>query len=154
MLKVGNIAPDFKLPDQNEKIHSLSDYKGRVVFIYFYPKDDTPGCTTESCSIRDNMKVLEKLNVQVFGISADNVKSHKKFADKYKLNFPILSDAEKKVLNAYGAWGEKKFMGKTYMGILRTSFLINKNGKIVKVYEKVKPETHLEEVLNDIKNLS
>ena|SRR3989344_4401848 len=152
MLKVGDNAPDFLLPDQNGKMHNLSDYKGNIIFIYFYPKDDTPGCTTEGCSVRDNMKVLEKLKVEVFGISADSQESHKKFAEKYQLNFTLLSDVEKSVLNKYGAWGEKKFMGKTYMGILRTSFLIDKKGKVLKIYEKVKPEQHIAEVLEDIQN--
>ena len=144
-------APDFELPDQNGKIHKLSDYKGKWVLLYFYPKDDTPGCTKEACTIRDSFPKFGKLNITVLGISKDSVVSHKKFEQKYNLPFALLSDEQKEVINLYGVWGEKKFMGKTYQGIHRTSFLINPEGTIAKIYEKVKPETHAEEVLKDIK---
>lgn len=131
-------------------MHALSDYKGKWVLVYFYPKDDTPGCTKEACGIRDNFPAFEKINATVFGISADSVKSHQKFIEKYQLPFTLLSDETKETINAYAAWGEKSMMGKKYMGILRNSYLINPEGKVVKIYEKVKPEGHAQEVLNDI----
>ncbi|MEK7129041.1 MAG: thioredoxin-dependent thiol peroxidase [Patescibacteria group bacterium] len=157
MLKIGQKAPEFTLPDQDGKLHSLADYKGKRVLLYFYPKDDTPGCTTEACAIRDTFGDFQKMGLVVLGVSGDDVKSHKKFAEKYKLPFPLLADMEKKVLKAYGAWGKKKFMparrsaggggGKEHEGILRTSFLIGEDGKILKVYENVKPPEHAAEVL-------
>ena len=150
MLKVGDKAPLFELPDQDGTVHKLSDYKGKQVFLYFYPKDDTPGCTVEACSVRDNLGRLESKGVKVFGISTDPVKSHKKFEQKFDLNFTLLSDAEKKTVEDYQVWAEKKFMGKTYMGTLRTSFLIDKEGTITKVYENVKPEEHVDQVLADL----
>ena len=145
---------DFSLPDQNGKIHQLSSYKGKWVLLYFYPKDDTPGCTKEACGFRDSLNDLKKHNVVVLGVSADSVSSHQKFAKKYNLNFSLLSDEKKEVIKAYGAWGKKKFMGKEFEGILRISFLINPEGEIVKKYDKVKPEIHAKEVLEEIKNLS
>ncbi len=153
-LRTGQIAPDFKLPDQNNKIHKLSDYKGKRVLIYFYPKDNTPGCTKEACLIRDGFPFFEKLNAKVFGISADSAKSHKSFAEGFNLPFILLSDEDKKVVKLYGAWGKKKMMGKEYFGIKRTSFLINQKGKIAKIYENVKPEMHADEVLADLKSLN
>lgn len=150
MPRVGESAPDFTLPDQNGDSHSLSTYRGRWVLLYFYPKDDTPGCTKEACMIRDAFPRFDGVHAHVFGISPDSVKSHKKFADKYALPFKILADEDKTVLNLYGVWGEKKMMGRTYMGVLRTSFLIDPYGVIRKVYEKVKPEVHAEEVLADL----
>lgn len=150
MLKLKSSAPQFNLPDQNGKIHNLKMYKGKKVLLYFYPKDDTPGCTTEACSFRDNLKDLAKMGLVVIGISKDSVKSHDKFAKKYDLNFPILSDEEGKVIESYDAWGNKKFMGREYMGILRKSFLINEEGKIEKIYEEVKPAEHVKEVKSDI----
>lgn len=150
MPNVGDMAPDFLLLDQAEKSNRLSDYRGNWVFLYFYPKDDTPGCTTEACSVRDNFSELVKLGVKVFGVSVDSVKSHQKFVEKYRLNFTLLSDNQKKVVQDYGVWGEKSFMGKKYMGTHRTSFLINPNGKIVKVYPKVKPLEHVAEVVKDL----
>ncbi len=154
MLKLNQLAPNFSLPDQDGKMHTLKDYRGQWVLIYFYPKDDTPGCTTEACSIRDNFPKFNKLKLQVFGISADSVAKHKKFAGKYKLPFTLLADEDKKVINAYGVWAKKKFMGREYMGILRNSFLINPEGKIVKIYEQVKPKIHAVEILEDLKKLS
>ncbi len=150
-LKIGDIAPDFKLPDQNGKIHKLSDYRGKWVLVYFYPKDDTPGCTTEACTLRDNFSFFKKLNCQILGISTDSVKSHQKFAQKYNLPFPILADKNKEVVKKYGVYGEKKFLGKVFMGTQRVSFLINPEGKIEKIYEKVVPQTHANEVINDLK---
>jgi len=152
MLKIGLKAPDFKLKDQENNIHSLSNYKGNWVVLYFYPKDNTPGCTKEACSFRDNLEELKKEGVIVLGVSADSVNSHQKFAEKYKLNFPILSDENKEIIKKYKAWGKKKFMGKTYEGILRITYLINRQGKIFKVYPKVSPENHALEILKDIKN--
>jgi len=151
-IKLNTKAPDFNLPDQDGKLHKLSDYKGKWILLYFYPKDNTPGCTKEACGIRDEFKNFKNLNIVVLGISADSQQSHKKFIQKYKLPFTLLSDESKKVLKKYGVWGKKKFMGKEYEGILRTSFLINPDGKIVKIYEKVKPDIHAKEVLKDFKN--
>jgi peroxiredoxin Q/BCP len=151
-IKLNTKAPDFNLPDQDGKLHKLSDYKGKWVLLYFYPKDDTPGCTKEACGIRDEFKNFKNLNIVVLGVSADSSESHKKFSQKYKLPFTLLSDESKKVLKKYGVWGKKKFMGKEYEGILRTSFLINPDGKIVKIYEQVKPDIHAKEVLKDFKN--
>ena len=146
-------AIDFSLTDQNGKVHKLSSYRGSWVLLYFYPKDDTPGCTKEACGFRDSLNELKKHNVVVLGVSADSVSSHQKFAQKYNLNFPLLSDEKKEVIKAYGAFGKKKFMGKEFEGILRVSFLINPEGDIVKKYDKVKPEIHAGEVLEDIKKL-
>lgn len=146
-------ATEFSLPDQNGKIHSLKDYQGKWILLYFYPKDDTPGCTKEACGFRDHLNQLKNHEVVVLGISADSVESHEKFAQKYNLNFPLLSDEKKEIIKAYNAWGKKKFMGKEYEGILRISYLINPKGEIVKKYEKVKPEIHAQEVLEDIQNL-
>ncbi len=148
--KLNSPAPDFTLPDQNGKEHSLSDYRGKWVLLYFYPKDDTPGCTKEACALRDNFPDFKKLGIAVLGVSVDSVSRHKKFEEKYKLPFTLLADAEKKVVNLYGVWAKKKFMGKEYDGTLRTSFLINPEGKIAKVYENVKPELHAQEVLADM----
>lgn len=153
MLKIGTIAPDFELPDQDGKSHTLSGYIGNFVLVYFYPKDDTPGCTKEACSLRDDFPNFKKLKAKVFGISADSVKSHKKFAEKYDLPFTLLSDEKKSVLKKYKAIGEKSMFGKTFLGIKRMSYLIDKEGKIVKVYEHVKPEVHAEEVLRDLQSL-
>lgn len=144
-------ASDFSLLDQNGKIHQLSNYKGKWVVLYFYPKDDTPGCIKEACGFRDGISELEKLGVVVLGISADSVSSHKKFSDKYHLNFPLLSDEKKEVIKSYGAWGRKKFLGKEFEGILRITYLINPHGEIVKKFEKVKPETHAKEIIDEIK---
>lgn len=148
-LKAGDTAPTFTLPDQDGNPRSLSDYRGKWVLLYFYPKDDTPGCTTEACTLRDARADYEKLGIQVLGVSADSVARHAKFRDKYDLPFPLLSDTERTVLEAYGAWREKKFMGRTYMGIARISFLIDPAGKIFKAYEAVKPPAHAGEVLAD-----
>src|SRR3989338_8344656 len=150
-LKAGQLAPYFTLPDQDGKQHSLSDYGGKWGLVYFYPKDDTPGCTKEACAIRDDNTRFNKLKAKVLGISVDSVKSHKKFAEKYALPFTLLSDEKKEVVKKYGVWQKKKFMGKEYMGTIRTSFLIDSAGKVAKIYESVKPETHAEEVLKDLK---
>lgn len=153
MIKPGQQAPEFKLADQDGKVHQLKDYKGKWLLIYFYPKDDTPGCTKEACGFRDNLPKLKKTNVEVVGISADSVAKHKKFAEKYGLPFTLLSDEEKIVLKKYDVWKKKKFMGREYMGILRTSFLVDPKGKLAKVYENVKAEIHPEQVVEDLKEL-
>ncbi len=153
MLKENIKAPDFELMDQEAKAHKLSNYEGKWVLLYFYPKDDTPGCTKEACAIRDSWAEFKKKNAVVLGVSVDSVKSHDKFHKKYKLPFIILADEDKKVVNEYGVWGEKKFMGKVYQGTSRVSYLINPDQKIVKVYGKVKPEIHAEEVLLDLDRL-
>lgn len=151
MLKENDIAPDFTLQDQDGDPHKLSEYRGQRVLLYFYPKDDTPGCTKEACTIRDGLPDFEKLNTKVLGVSVDTIESHKKFAEKYKLPFTLLADPEKKVVKLYGVWGKKKFMGREYEGTLRTSFLISPDGKIAKVYEDVKPAEHAQEVLEDLR---
>jgi peroxiredoxin Q/BCP len=147
--KVGSKAPDFTLADQNGKEHALSSYIGQWVLMYFYPKDDTPGCTKEACAIRDAFPNFTTGNVTVLGISADSVKSHKKFEEKYALPFILLADEGAKIARTFGVWGLKKFMGREYEGINRMSFLISPDGTIAKIYEKVKPETHAAEVLAD-----
>lgn len=144
-------ATDFKLRDQYDKEHALSDYAGKWVLLYFYPKDDTPGCTKEACNFRDTITEIQKLGAVVLGVSKDSVASHKKFAEKYHLNFPILSDESKDVIKAYDAWGLKKFMGREFEGTIRKSFLINPEGEIVKIYPKVNPLLHASQVIADLK---
>jgi len=150
MLKLGQKAPEFSLLDQNSKEHHLHDYLGKKVLLYFYPKDDTPGCTTEACNFRDNIESLSNLGLIILGVSADSVKSHKKFEEKYKLPFPLLSDESRVVCEAYDVWQKKKFMGREYMGIVRNSFLIDEKGNIAKIYEDVKPKEHVSEVSGDL----
>ena len=152
-LNVGDVAPKFSLPDQNGVVRIVEEFSGKWLLIYFYPKDNTPGCTTEACEIRDAWGEFKKTGAEVVGISTDSVESHKKFGGKHSLPFTILSDTEKKVVEAYGVWGMKSFMGKTFMGIRRTSFLIDPRGKIAKIYENVKPAEHAKEVLRDIQSL-
>ncbi|MGH7175695.1 MAG: thioredoxin-dependent thiol peroxidase [Minisyncoccia bacterium] len=151
--QAGEKAPEFTLQDQDGKEHSLKDYRGKWVLLYFYPKDDTPGCTIEACAIRDQFKDFTKIGAVVLGCSTDSVASHKKFVEAYTLPFTLLSDPNKEVVGEYGVFGEKKFMGKTYVGTMRTSFLIDPDGKIAKVYEHVKPPTHAAEVIADLKSL-
>jgi len=138
-LNVGDKAPSFSLSDQDGKVVSLSDFQGKKLLLYFYPKADTPGCTKQACSIRDASKELKKLGASAIGISPDKPTKQKKFDDKYSLGFPLLSDSDNKVANAYGAWGEKSTYGKTYEGIVRSSFVIDGQGKIVQASYKVKP---------------
>ena len=146
--KEGEKAPVFKLMASNGKEVSLKDYKDKSrVVLYFYPKDDTPGCTVEACSFRDGIKKIEKLNAVVLGVSPDGVASHNKFIEKFKLPFLLLADEEKKVCGDYGVWVKKSMYGKEYMGVARTTFIIGKDGKIQKVFEKVKPDAHTQEVL-------
>ncbi len=143
-LTIGQPAPEFELPDQDNKTHKLSDYKGKVVVVYFYPKDDTPGCTKEACGIRDNYDEYTKLGVQVFGVSHDTPESHKKFIEKYNLPFTLLSDPAKEMIKSYGAGG---------MMTRRVSYLINTDGTVAKYYAKVDPTSHATEILEDIKSL-
>lgn len=150
MPQIGAPAPEFSLKDQNEMVHNLHDYRGKWVLLYFYPKDNTPGCTKQACAIRDEFPSFAKLNCVVFGISTDSEKSHKKFEEKFALPFTLLADTEKKVVHDYGVWAPKKFMGREFLGTLRTSFLIDPEGNIAKIYEKVKPEEHADEVLRDL----
>lgn len=152
-LNVGDMAPDFTLQDQNGKEVSLHDFKGMNVVVYFYPKAMTPGCTVQACEIRNSESKLKDADIVVLGISADPVKSLKKFEEKEKLNFPLLSDPEKNVIKAYNSWGPKKFMGREFDGILRQSFLINREGRIVHVMHKVNTKTHHADVLTFFKNL-
>ncbi len=153
ILKIGDIAPDFKLLDQDGIERSLSQYtkQNKKVLIYFYPKDDTPGCTTEACNFRDSSSELEKCGLVILGVSKDSIKSHKKFAEKYNLNFPILSDESTEMIKSYNAWAPKKFMGREFLGVLRKSILIDTNGKIEKIYESVKPADHTKEVMGDVR---
>lgn len=152
-IEINQKAPVFSLPDQEEKIHTISDYAGKWVLLYFYPKDDTPGCTKEACSVRDNMPKFEGLDTVVLGISADSVNSHKKFAEKYKLPFTLLSDRSKETIELYGAWETKNILGKEIKVISRTSFLINPEGIVVKIYKNVNPRGHAEQVLADLNKL-
>lgn len=149
-LKIGQKAPAFSLPNQDGKIVNLSDYKGKKVVLYFYPKDDTPGCTKESCAFRDGIDEIHDIRAEVIGVSGDSVESHKKFAKKYNLNFPLLSDESKKMLQAYGVWKEKSLYGRKFMGIERTTFIIDESGKIDDIFHKVKVDGHLEEVLGEL----
>ena len=146
-------APNFSLKDQDGKTHKLADYKGKLLLLYFYPKDMTPGCTIEAETFRDKSKQFAKHGITILGISPDSSESHKKFCDKYKLNFTLLADVEHKISEAYGVWVEKNMYGKKYWGVERDSFLINKEGKVVAQYQKVKPEEHPEEILRDAKKL-
>ncbi len=150
-LSAGIPAPDFTLLDETETPHHLSDYIGQNVVLYFYPKDDTPGCTIEACNFRDDYSAYELAGVTILGISPDEPKSHAKFKQKFGLPFPLLADVEHTVCEQYGVWGEKKFMGREYMGVFRTTFLINPEGVIKRVFEDVKPARHSVEVLAALK---
>ncbi len=147
MLKVGDKAPEFKLIADNGESVSLKHYRGKKIVLYFYPKDMTSGCTTEACDLRDNIKKLDKKNAVVIGVSPDDTKSHLKFKDKYDLPFTLLSDESKKMLEEYGVWQEKSMYGRKYMGVVRTTFIIDEKGKIEKIFEKVKVERHVDEIL-------
>lgn len=146
-LKVGDIAPDFTGKDATGKEVSLDDFKGKKVVLYFYPKDLTPGCTAEACNLRDNYSTLKKAGFVVIGVSADSEASHAKFAEKKELPFTLLADTDKKIINAYGVWGPKQFMGRHYDGIHRKTFVIDENGKIERIFEKVKTKAHAEQIL-------
>ena len=150
-LKVGDNALNFSLNDGEGKTAKLSDFKGRKIVLYFYPRDDTPGCTKEACNFRDNLSVLKKLNVEVLGVSNDDEASHKKFAEKYNLPFRLLADVDNKVSKEYGVYEQKQNYGKTYLGITRSTFLIDENGRIQQIYYKVNPEEHINEIMAEIK---
>ena len=146
-LKEGDKAPDFSVTDESGKTVSLKDLRGKKFVLYFYPKDDTPGCTKEACSFRDSFSKFKKRGIEVFGVSLDSEKSHQKFIDKFSLPFRLLADTDRQLADSFGTYGEKKFMGRTYMGVNRMTFLIDEKGKIKKIFSKVKPEEHAEEVL-------
>ncbi len=150
-ISAGDVAPDFALPDDSGKVRTLSDFHGKTVLIYFYPKDDTPGCTTEACNFRDDYSAYEKAGVVILGISPDTVKSHVKFKSKFELPFPLLADDDHQVCQAYGVWGLKKFMGREYMGVLRTTFLVGPDGIVKDVFENVKPAEHSTQVLESLR---
>ena len=154
MIKENTKAPIFKLPSTNKKNYSLKDSIGKFVIIYFYPKDDTPGCTIETNDFNKLLSKFKKLDCEVYGISKDNLKSHDKFRDKYKIKFDLLADEELKVLKKYRVWGKKKFMGREFMGIIRTTFLLDKKGKIIKIWNNVKVKDHAKEVLETVKNIA
>ena len=147
MLKEGDKAPDFKTTDQNGNTVKLSDLKGKRVVLYFYPKDDTPGCTKEACSFRDADDIYRAKGITVYGVSTDTEKSHQKFISKFQLPFDLLADTDKSIVEAYGVWGEKSMYGKKYMGTFRKTFLIDQDGKIVRIFEKVNVSAHADEVL-------
>ncbi|MDQ0188996.1 thioredoxin-dependent thiol peroxidase [Alicyclobacillus cycloheptanicus] len=152
-LEVGQMAPDFALPDQNGNVISLADLRGKVVVLYFYPKDDTPGCTKEACAFRDLNHELAEAGAVVYGVSRDSVKSHEKFAGKYGLNFPLLADETSAVCEAYGVIQDKNMYGRITKGIVRTTFIIDRDGKIARIWPKVKVDGHADEVLAAVKAL-
>ena len=149
----GNPAPEFELLDDTNTKRSLSDFKGQPLILYFYPADDTPGCTKEACNFRDDYSAYQKAGVTVLGVSPDSVKLHVKFKEKYQLPFPLLADEDHHLCNLYGVWGPKKMMGREYEGVLRTTFLIDAHGKIARVFENVRPSEHSAEVLAALKSL-
>ena len=149
-LSAGDNAPDFTLPDQDGQEHKLSDYQGRPVILYFYPKDHTSGCTKEACGFRDDYSAYQEAGVTILGVSPDSAKTHTNFIAKHDLPFTLLADTEREVLKLYGAWGKKKMYGREYEGVLRTTFLIGSDGNIAKVYEKVKPAAHSAQILADL----
>ncbi|MFZ1042187.1 MAG: thioredoxin-dependent thiol peroxidase [Anaerolineales bacterium] len=152
-ISLGIPAPEFELLDDTNTSRRLSGFKGQPVILYFYPADDTPGCTKEACNFRDDYSAYQKAGVTILGVSPDSVQSHVKFKEKYQLPFPLLADEDHQVCNAYGVWGPKKFMGREYEGVLRTTFLIGADGKIAQVFENVRPSEHSAEVLEALKNL-
>ena len=146
-ISAGIPAPEFEMLDDTNMLRKLADFRGKNVLLYFYPADDTPGCTTEACNFRDDYSAYEKADVVILGVSPDDVKSHVKFKQKFQLPFPLLADEGHKVCDLYGVWGPKKYMGKEYEGVLRTTFLIDSNGMIARVFENVRPAQHSAEVL-------
>lgn len=152
-LKVGDAVPDFKLPSSDGKELSLHDFKGKKIVLYFYPKDDTPGCTAEACDFRDTQEDFSKLNVEIIGVSKDSLNSHDKFISKYKLPFVLLSDTDLKLMEAFGVWKAKTMYGKTALGVVRSTFLIDENGILIKAWPNVKATGHVGRVLDELKNL-
>ncbi|HZG00450.1 MAG TPA: thioredoxin-dependent thiol peroxidase [Chitinophagales bacterium] len=150
MLQEGDKAPNFKGKDQNGDTVQLADFKGKKLILFFYPKDDTPGCTATACNLRDNNKELLKKGFAIVGISADDEASHRKFADKYNLPFPLIADTDKKMLEAYEAWGEKNLYGKISTGVLRKTYVIDENGVIEKIFKRVQTDNHTEQILNAV----
>lgn len=150
-LNVGDKAPDFTGVNEKNETVSLSDYAGKKLILFFYPKDNTPGCTAAACDLRDNYAVLQEQGFELLGVSPDGPKKHQKFIDKFDFPFPLLADEEKVVLNAYKAWGRKKFMGREYDGVLRTTYIIDENGKVSHVIDKVKTKTHASQILDLVK---
>lgn len=149
-LKVGDKAPAIQAIDQNGKKISSEDFKGSKVILYFYPKDDTPGCTAEACNLRDNYDGLLSKGFKVIGVSADSAKSHQKFTGKYNLPFPLIPDTDKEIINAYGVWGKKKFLGKEYNGIHRVTFIISEEGNILKIFDNVQTKDHTDQILAEV----
>lgn len=150
-LEVGQAAPAFTGVDQNGKKVSLNDFKGKKVVLYFYPEDDTPGCTAQACNLRDNYALLKQNGFEILGVSPDNTASHQKFESKYNLPFTLLADPEHDIINKYGVWGEKNLYGNKFMGVLRTTFVIDEEGKIVKIFKRPKTQEHAEEILEKVK---
>ena len=150
--KEGDKAPDFAVPNQHGEIIKLSDFKGKRLIIFFYPKDLTPGCTLESCNLRDNYEKLKSLDFEIVGVSADDEKKHTRFIEKFSLPYDLLADVNKVMLNAYGVWGEKKFMGRTFDGIHRTTFIVDKEGNVEKIINKVKTINHTNQILEELSN--
>ena len=149
-LKAGDLAPAIKASDENGELITLEDYRGKKVVLYFYPKDNTPGCTAEACDLRDNYSQFLEKGFEIIGVSADSEQSHRKFKDKYDLPFRLISDVDQKVLKDYGAWGEKKMYGKSYMGILRKTFIIDEEGRIEKIIDKVKTKEHSKQIFTEL----
>lgn len=152
-VNTGDNAPAFSLPDQNGNTVNLDDFKGKTVILYFYPKDDTSGCTKEACQFRDSFPSFKKMNAVILGVSPDSVKSHKKFADKYNLSFSLLSDEEKSVIEKYDVWKEKSMYGRKYMGVERTTFVIDKKGKVRKIFNKVRVPDHDKQIIETLKEI-
>lgn len=152
-ISTGTYAPDFTLPDESNTLRRLSDFRGRPVVLYFYPKDDTPGCTTEACNFRDDYSAYAEADVIILGVSPDSPEEHSKFKAKYGLQFPLLADDGHKVCEQYGVWGLKKNMGREYEGVLRTTFLIDSQGRVARVFENVRPAEHSKEVLAAIRHI-
>ena len=148
MLKEGDKAPHFSAKDQEGETVNLTDYKGKKVVLFFYPKDDTPGCTKEACNLRDNYDDLRQKGFEILGVSVDDEKSHQKFIKKYSLPFTLIADTDHKIVQDYDVWGEKQFMGKKYMGILRTTFVVDEGGKIERIFKKIKTEDHAKQILD------
>jgi peroxiredoxin Q/BCP len=146
-IEAGDAAPNFSAKDQDGNQHQLTDYKGKKLVVFFYPKASTPGCTAEACNLRDNWEKFQEKGYEILGVSADSPKRQQNFKNKYELPFPLLADEDKEVINAFGVWGPKKFMGKEYDGIHRTTFIINEEGKIEEVIKKVKTKAHTEQIL-------